>query len=1227
MFVTILTLLAPQGAWADITTHGELVSAISNASEGGTVTIGGNFSLDGDITVDKNLTIDFNNHQINSSGYTIIVSIRKTLILTSENRGGIAGAAVTSPVSLRSDGKAYLKGNAYAEGIAYSNAVVIFANPSQSDGYREAYFNSLSDAVAATSTYTCTLKLYDDVTDVASSISLGNAAGVTLDLNGKKLQGQLNSSGSIIKVPTNTKLTIIDSGTGGLVWNNTDRTGNCFALDNCGMLEIEGGTFQTRGAANYVIKNENGAMLTVSGGTIGKAKTNNIAIADDGGTTNISGGTIRFEQTGIVCYGTLHVSGGTFDTTDSYSDSGTGIYFYGKEGNSFKITALPTFQGKMGLNIAIEANGTNVPIDFTDAEGAIFTAAPANKLKIGYPDPTDGTYALTKGYSTHFVGEDGVIAPDEVFALPESAWGGLYLYNDEVYVAAATVTIGESTTPYGTLAAAATAANAATGAATIKMLANVYVSGFTQLGSAAGVTLDLNGHTISGSLNGPPIVYVTGKATITDLSESHQGKIKNTQMSSVCVAVSAEGNLTVNNVTIIGGNIAINNGGALTVGNATITANNVYEGGSKIGIQNSGTLTLTALPDFSGNDCDIYIINGSKIGIGGDITALPGNFSRITLRVQEPTIGDNYQDVKLPFAFTNGYGGHCTTIDPANLFEYRNKNGECTIQLVAGEAVAVADGKPLVAVNTDADSNITGLYAQNGTDITTDGAALAAAVTALADGETLTLCKDVEDVSNTINIGTGTAAQPVTIDLNGHAVTGSATGAIFEVNSASDEAHVVIKNGTVVNSKNTGNAIRNVDKLELINVSATAADAISNVMGTLKMTGGTVTATGNFGAAITNNSSATATINGVEATGDIGIYNNASLTVTGGTIEGKKEAAIQNVRNAESCNIGAVTIKSNGVPGIQTCKNVTFTAWPTFSGNSEDIDLSDGAKIVLGDGFAVPATEYSPIIVDMADDYYGKAFTTGFSADAVGADVWQVFAGRNATYVVDADEQGQGVIYDCAKTLSFPSGLSTYYSAESLMPAETDDYYSAFVVTGVTDGAVVVKQLPSGIIPANTPVIVRNTSESNLGITFVTDQVAWKKTEYAATIAADLGEATPAGEFVGTATDITAYEPANGATLYGFNGAAFVRLDEKPDIAAHRCWLEIPQTNGSNAARRLTIVFGDGDTTGIQTSPLTSPLEGAGSGSAWYSLDGRQLTGTPKTKGIYVRQGKKYVVK
>ncbi len=30
---------------------------------------------------------------------------------------------------------------------------------------------------------------------------------------------------------------------------------------------------------------------------------------------------------------------------------------------------------------------------------------------------------------------------------------------------------------------------------------------------------------------------------------------------------------------------------------------------------------------------------------------------------------------------------------------------------------------------------------------------------------------------------------------------------------------------------------------------------------------------------------------------------------------------------------------------------------------------------------------------------------------------------------------------------------------------------------------------------------------------------------------------------------------------------------------------------------------------------------------SWYSLDGRKLNGEPKTKGIYIKNGKKTVIK
>lgn len=53
----------------------------------------------------------------------------------------------------------------------------------------------------------------------------------------------------------------------------------------------------------------------------------------------------------------------------------------------------------------------------------------------------------------------------------------------------------------------------------------------------------------------------------------------------------------------------------------------------------------------------------------------------------------------------------------------------------------------------------------------------------------------------------------------------------------------------------------------------------------------------------------------------------------------------------------------------------------------------------------------------------------------------------------------------------------------------------------------------------------------------------------------------------------------------------------------------------------------NGAATGIVTPPLTPPLEGAGNGCAWYSLDGRRLAGEPTQKGVYVNGGRKVVIK
>ena len=60
----------------------------------------------------------------------------------------------------------------------------------------------------------------------------------------------------------------------------------------------------------------------------------------------------------------------------------------------------------------------------------------------------------------------------------------------------------------------------------------------------------------------------------------------------------------------------------------------------------------------------------------------------------------------------------------------------------------------------------------------------------------------------------------------------------------------------------------------------------------------------------------------------------------------------------------------------------------------------------------------------------------------------------------------------------------------------------------------------------------------------------------------------------------------------------------------------------SSAGSRSFIGFGDDNTTGIELPALADD-----EAAEWYSLDGRRLSGKPARKGIYVKNGQKYIIK
>lgn len=84
-------------------------------------------------------------------------------------------------------------------------------------------------------------------------------------------------------------------------------------------------------------------------------------------------------------------------------------------------------------------------------------------------------------------------------------------------------------------------------------------------------------------------------------------------------------------------------------------------------------------------------------------------------------------------------------------------------------------------------------------------------------------------------------------------------------------------------------------------------------------------------------------------------------------------------------------------------------------------------------------------------------------------------------------------------------------------------------------------------------------------------------------------------------------------TLYYPNAEGF-------KVGAFRSYFQLTDANVS----AIVLNFGDGETTGINSidnGKLTIDND------AWYTLDGRKLQGMPTTKGIYIYNGKKVVIK
>lgn len=642
----------------------------------------------------------------------------------------------------------------------------------------------------------------------------------TFDLNGHLLTGSPGGNG-LFNI-YGMKVTICDSGTGGMMAVNRGNSNSAVSLDK-GLLTITGGSFFSEGAA---IDNK-GGTLSVTGGTLtgeGGAVRNYV-----GGTADISGGTffgsngdysaIKNEGTMTLGCGDGAVSiiggsgssavhnSGTLTVGSHASIKSSGRAAISNPG-TLNVDGFPSFNAANACDVMLSklSNGTNSVISFT----GVITAAPAAPLKVTVVDNNVQPVALggeplliTSGYGAHvryaFVEALAGLTRDaaEVFALAghgDGASVGRARGEAAAYagsVAVASVAAGGDTRIYykGTregeyasaieaLNAAAVAANAATTDVTLTLLQDVNLGwealAFFNTNDAAGsdparkvnVTFDLGGCQLAGN-NTAVIANSASSLTVTNTVAG--GEMLNTFQYAV----------------------VIKNSGGLTVKDVTLRVN----GSPSHGIVNAGTLTIDGQPKFLTPDgCDdILLDNGSLIGIGSDFALNDGHKIKVSIYGSAP------------YKFTSGYGKtvrypaeHTNAgrvMAPGEVFTLVG-GGSDELVFAGGEAWRVKSGT-MALIQTSA--RVTAY---------TRAEDLASAVDQLLEDATVMLARDVDMSANYLSFDAH--ERKFTLDLGGHEISSNNSETIIVDYGALLDITDSGVGGTIKNTRDRGAAFHNL---------------------------------------------------------------------------------------------------------------------------------------------------------------------------------------------------------------------------------------------------------------------------------------------------------------------------------------------------------------------------------------------------------------------------------
>jgi hypothetical protein len=193
-----------------------------------------------------------------------------------------------------------------------------------------------------------------------------------------------------------------------------------------------------------------------------------------------------------------------------------------------------------------------------------------------------------------------------------------------------------------------------------------------------------------------------------------------------------------------------------------------------------------------------------------------------------------------------------------------------------------------------------------------------------------------------------------------------------------------------------------------------------------------------------------------------------------------------------------------------------------------------------------------------------------------------------------------------------PGEFATYYSASSVSLAE-GSAGEMYYISAVSKSEVTLTKAEPQAVPEYTPIVLHNPEDTTITVVLRPDaegtladvSIADRDFIYGTT-----------GERTFTADETAADD------YYICNGQAFVKVRGAGTLPANRVYLKF--AHAVAAAPRL--VFGFGGTV-PGTTGIDSVENGEQGNESWYDLNGRKLQGKPTQKGLYIKNGKKVVIK